>query len=116
MCVVPVKVQHNQSDKEIITFAMLERIFGEVGNNENIEVDLLIGANCLEAPKPLEVIPGQDKGPYTFRTALRWCVVGPMKTQQLDLISCNRIGVMKASPQDTAEHQFEIEKKLKNLA
>ena len=24
MCVVPVKVQHNQSDKEIITFAMLD--------------------------------------------------------------------------------------------
>ena len=34
-----------------------------------------------------------------------------MKAQQLDVILCNRIGVVKASTQDTAEHHFEIEKK-----
>ena len=33
---------------------------------KNIKVDLLIGANCLEALEPLEVIPSQDKGPYAF--------------------------------------------------
>ena len=27
----------------------LQRIFMEIDNNENIKVDLLIGANCLEA-------------------------------------------------------------------
>ena len=156
MCVVPVKVHHNQSDKEIITFVMLDtcsqgtfvtqslmeqlsvkgiptslkikwksgklqrsknldRIFGEIGNNENIKVDLLIGANCLEALEPHEVIPSQDKGSYAFRIALGWCVVGPMKAQQLDVISCNRIGVMKAVTQDTAEHHFEIEKECENF-
>ena len=70
---------------------------------------------CLEALEPLEVKPSQDKGSYAFRTALGWCVVGPMKAQQLDLISCNRIGVMKAGTQDTAEHHFEIEKKYENF-
>ena len=74
----------------------LERIFGEIGNNENIKVDLLIGSNCLEAFKPHEIIPSQDKGPYAFRTALGWFVVEPMKAQLLDVISCNRIGVVKA--------------------
>ena len=74
----------------------LERIFGEIGNNENIKVDLLIGSNFLEAFKPHEIIPNQDKGPYAFRTALGWFVVEPMKAQLLDVISCNRIGVMKA--------------------
>ena len=78
-------------------------------------VDLLIGANCLEALEPLEVIPSQDKGPYEFRTTLGWCVVGPMKAQQLDVISCNRIGVMKAGTQDTAEHHFEDEKKCEDF-
>ena len=60
--------------------------------------------------EPLDVIPSQDKGPYAFRTALGWCVE-PMKAQQLDVVSCNRIGVTKAGAEDTAEHHFEIEKK-----
>ena len=92
----------------------LEMIFGEIGNNENIKVDLFIGANCLEVLGPLEVIPSQDNSPYVFRTALGRCVVGLMKAQQLDVILCNRIGVMKAGTQDTAEHHFEIEKKFKD--
>ena len=93
----------------------LERIFREIGNNENIKVDLLIGANFLEAIQPLEVIPSHDKGPYAFRAALGWCVVGPIKHQQLHMILHNTIGVMKAGTQDTAEHHFEIEKKVKIL-
>ena len=76
-----------------------------------MKVDLLIGANCLEAFKLSEVIPSHDKSPYWFRTALGWCVVGPMKAQQLDVISCNRVGVMKAGTQDSAEHHSGIEKK-----
>ena len=59
-----------------------EKIFGEINNNKNIKVEVLIGANCLEALKPLEVIPSQDKGIYTFRTDLRCCVVGLIKAQQ----------------------------------
>ena len=34
-----------------------------------------------------------------------------MKAQQLNVISCKRIGVMKAGTHETAEHHFEIEKK-----
>ena len=51
-------------------YKYLERIFGEIGNNGNIKVDLLIGANSLEALEPLEVIPSQDKGPYVLSKAL----------------------------------------------
>ena len=89
--------------------------FAQIGNNENIKVDLLIGANCLEALEPLEVLPSQDKGPYAFRTALGWCVIGQMKAQQLNVISCNRIGIMKAGTKDTAECHFEVEKNVKTL-
>ena len=48
----------------------LDRISGEIGGNESITVDLLIGANCLKALEPLEVIPSQWNGPYAIRTAL----------------------------------------------
>ena len=37
-----------------------------------------MGANCLKALEPLEVIPSQGNGPYAMRTALGWCVIGPI--------------------------------------
>ena len=49
---------------------------------------------------------------YVFRTVPGPCAAGPISSQQFDLISCNRIRIMKASTHDKAEHHFEIEKKL----
>ena len=69
----------------------------------------------MEAFKPLEVIPSQDKGPYALRSALGWCVVRPMKVLQVNVISSNRIVVMKADTQDTAEYHFEIENKCEDF-
>ena len=68
----------------------------------------------MEAFKPLEVIPSQDKGPYALRSALGWCVVRSMKALQVNVISSNRI-VMKADTQDTAEYHFEIENKCEDF-
>ena len=52
----------------------LEKISKEFGDNEDISVDLLIDANCLEALQPVEFIPRQNDGQYAVRTALGWCV------------------------------------------
>ena len=79
------------------------------GCNEGI-VNLLIGANCLEALEPVGVIPRQNDGPYAIRTALGCCVVGPIKAQSHSAVSCNRIAVIKADSGKMAEHHFEIEK------
>ena len=54
----------------------LDGISGEIGGNESITVDLLIGANCLKALEPLEVTPSQGNGTYAIRTALGWCIIG----------------------------------------
>ena len=88
----------------------LERISKELGDNENISVGLLIGTNCLEALEPVEVIPRQNDGPYAIRTALGWCVVGPIKAQCHNVVSCNRIAVIKADSGQMADHHFDIEK------
>ena len=79
----------------------LEKISKEL---DDISVDLLIGANCLE------VIPRQNDGPYAIRTALGWCVVGPIKAQCHNVVSCNRIAVIKADSGQMADHHFDIEK------
>ena len=59
----------------------LEKISKELGDNEDINVDILIGANCLEALEPVEVIPRQNDGLYAIRTAFGWCAAGPIKAQ-----------------------------------
>ena len=43
---------------------------------QDVEVGLLIGANCARAIKPREVIPGMDSGLYAMKTALGWGVIG----------------------------------------
>ena len=43
---------------------------------EDVEVGLLIGANCARAMKPTEVIPGLEDDPYAKKTALGWRVIG----------------------------------------
>ena len=48
----------------------LEKISSFLGENDNISVDLFIGANFVEAFQLLEVIPSQQDGPYGYRTIL----------------------------------------------
>ena len=40
----------------------LDRISGETGGNESITVEPLIGAKCLKALEPIEVIPSREMG------------------------------------------------------
>ena len=88
----------------------LEKILKELSDNEDINVDVLIGANCLEALEPVEVIPWQNDGPYAIKTAFGWCVVGLIKAQCHNTVLCNQIAVTEADGGKMAEHHFEIEK------
>ena len=81
----------------------------EIGGNESTTVNLLIGANCLKAMEPQEVIPSQGNERYAIRTALGWWVVGQIDTKESKRISCYRIVVTEASSGDTAGHHFAIE-------
>ena len=47
--------------------------------DDNMEVGILIGGNCPRALEPLKVIPCQGDGPYAFKSALGWCVTGPIR-------------------------------------
>ena len=87
----------------------LDRMSGEIGVNESTTVNLLIGANCLKAMEPQEVIPSQGNERYAIRTALGWWVVGQIDMKQSKTISCYRIVVTEASSGDTARHHFAIE-------
>ena len=48
----------------------------------DIPVGLLIGYNCSEAMRPLEVISGKPNEPYAIKTRIGWSVVGKMSSQE----------------------------------
>ena len=62
-----------------------------------ISFGLLIGANCIRAMEPMEIIPSSQGSPYACRSRLGWCVVGPSRDHGTRSISCNRIQTKLAS-------------------
>ena len=112
---IPVDSCEIATARKLRKWDYLEKISKELGDNEDISVDLLIGAKCLEALEPAEVIPRQNDGPYANRIALGWCVVDPIKAQCHNVVSCNWIAVIKADSGKMAEHHFEIQKGYKGI-
>ena len=77
----------------------------------NLDVKLLIAANCPEASEPQEAISGQGDGPYAFNTKLGWCVVGPISDGSYqNRFHCNRILVEDHAIGKIATHHFAIPK------
>ena len=67
---IPVDFCEIVTAKKLKKWDHFEKISKEPSENENISVDLLTGANCLEALDPVEVIPRQNDKPIAIRTAL----------------------------------------------
>jgi len=89
-------------------------------NALDIEVGLLIGAQCTRAIKPTEVIPGRDDDPYAKKTALGWGVVGvvnPTKNEEDDYhCSCHRIASLEVNPSSGRKVcHFALKTKVKEL-
>ena len=101
----------NSDTSQAKTVAIFGKISNFLGENANISVDLLIGANCVEAIQTLEVIPSQQDRPYEYRTILGWCVVGPIVDEKLDAVSCNQIAALQAENESIAKHDFQVQNK-----
>ena len=62
--------------------------------NDNLDVSLLLGINCVCAIKPTEIIPENDDDPFVKRTALGWGIIGmtaPNATGNDNGVRVNRI-------------------------
>ena len=82
--------------------------------DRNLDVKLPIGANCLKALEPQEVISRQGDGPYTFKTKLGWCVLGPISDGSYqNRFHCNRTLVEDHTTGKIAKHHFAIPKDVK---
>ncbi|KAJ8332985.1 hypothetical protein SKAU_G00418810 [Synaphobranchus kaupii] len=66
-----------------------------------VDVGLLIGANCSRALEPWHIINSRNGGPYAVKTAIGWVVNGPVRKElngaedKLPHCSVNRISVME---------------------
>ena len=76
---LPVDSNEVATNDKIKRWGYLDKIKAEVNANDSIEVTLLIGAHCVKALEPRELIANKNGGPYAFRTLLRWCIVEPSK-------------------------------------
>ena len=112
---IPVDQSEIATPAKLKQWKHLDRISGKIRGNESITVESLIGSHCLKASEPLEVLRSQENGPYAIRTALGWCVIGPIGMKDGKTISCNRIAVTEASSGGTARHHFAIEDKYKEV-
>ena len=75
---LPVASDESPTPENIQQWKYLHRITPKMKMDRNLDVKLLIGANCLKALEPQEVISSQSDGPYAFKVKLGWCVVGPI--------------------------------------
>ena len=77
----------------------------KINEDDNISVGLLIGANCMKALEPIDVIPSKNNGPYAIKTRLGWCIVGHVNgTRSRQGIHCHRIAVNQADIKDVRKH------------
>ena len=77
---------------------------------DNIDVGMLIGANCMKAFEPMELISSRNGGPYAYRTKLGWCIVGQITTRRNDVsVKCHRITVKDVASGKIATHYFVLD-------
>ena len=69
----------------------LDKVAKHLATDDEISVDLLIRANCVQALEAVDVISSQCGGSYEFCTILGWCIVGPIEDRigSHGTVSCN---------------------------
>ena len=104
---LPVDTNEVGTPMKLEIWKYLEPILGE---KDDIEVDLLTGANCVKALEPIKVISSEVHDPYAYKTVLGLCVVGPMSVNKANLkeVKCNNIYVHEANPVKRANHHFAL--------
>ena len=114
---LPVDKKKVATPDKIEEWDYLKTISPEITQIDDVEVGLLIGANCMKALETLKVIASNTGGPYTYQTRLVWCIVGPISNMVgKDSIGCHRIAVQDAVSSKIADYQFVVEEFMKDIS
>ena len=113
---LPADVEEVATRDKVAGWEHLKELVDKVPRKSDIEMGLLIEANCAKALEPQEIIPSKDGGPFAFRSPLGWCVVGPLTKSTKKSITCNRVLVKDAVSGNIAPHYFGIPDEIKDVS
>ena len=75
---MPVEKKEVAVSEKMEEWDYLKIISSEIAQTDDVEIGVLIGANCMKALEPLKVIASNNGRPYAYQTRLGWCIVGPI--------------------------------------
>ena len=95
----------------------LRSIKNETVQRDDVQVGLLIGANCIQALEPTKIMQSEGGGLYAYETWLGWCVVGPINCISKGITtSCSRVAVRDVASSKLASHHFTMEMSVKDVS
>ena len=110
---LPVEREEIATPNKINKWDYLKSISREI-TQQDIEIEMLIGANYMKALEPLEIISSRNDGPYAHRTKLGWCLVGPtVNNSSNKSLKYNHIAVKDVILEQVGSHHFKIDNRLK---
>ena len=113
---LPVEKEEVATPEKVSKWKYLDSIKSEITQTDDIEIGMLIGANCMKAT-PLKIIASKDGGPQAYQTKLGWCIVGPIQNVGCqNSLKCKRVAVKDASTGKLSRHHFLIENASKDMS
>ena len=114
---LPVEKEPVVTPEKVSKWKYRDSIKSEITQKDDIEIGMLIGANCMKALEPLKIIRSKDGGPHASQTKLGWCIVGPIwNVGHQNSLRCNRVTVNDASNGKLSKHHFLIENESKDMS
>ena len=117
---IPVDKEEIATPAKIKEWKHLRSISNEIVQRDDVQVGLLIGANCMKALEIIhrtKITHSEGGGPYAYKTRLGWCVVGPINCVSKGITtSCNRVAVRDVASSKLASPHFAIEKSVKDVS
>ena len=99
---------------KIKTLDYLKSITRKITQQDDTEIGMLIGANCMKALEPLEIISSWNVCPYAYRTTLGWYIFGPIASKSSNKsVKYNHIAVKDVISGKVASHHFKVDNRLK---
>ena len=114
---IPIDQEETATPAKIKEWKHLKSISNEIVQKDDVQVDLLIGADRMQTLEPTKIRHSEGGGPYAYKTRLDWCIAGSINCISKGITtSCNRVAVRDVASSKLASHHFAMEKSVKDVS
>ena len=104
---LPAEREDIATPNKIKKWKYLNPITTEITQDDDIEVGMLIGTNCMKALEPVETIDNEDGGSFAHKSKLGWFIIGPIVSNKNgEALRCNGVAVKDAITGKLLPHHF----------